>query len=70
MEAVELDERIVDVTQRLFSLDSKVPITVDDGRHFINTTKKQVRPDCIGFISQRNSADSDDQRGSVQNDEK
>lgn len=41
VEAVELDERIVDVTQKLFSLDSKVPITVDDGRHFINTTKNK-----------------------------
>ena len=41
VEAVELDERIVEVTKKYFGVDPKLPLIIDDGRHFINTTTRK-----------------------------
>jgi len=41
VEAVELDDRIRDVAYEYFFVDEKVPVTIDDARHFLNTTDRR-----------------------------
>lgn len=41
VDAVELDERIVDASRTYFDLRLDVNVVVDDGRHFLETTEKQ-----------------------------
>ncbi len=41
VDVVELDERIKDLAIKYFEVDSTINITIDDARHFINTSKKK-----------------------------
>ena len=41
VDAVELDERIIEVSHRFFGLSDKATIIQDDARHFINQTNKK-----------------------------
>jgi len=41
VEVCELDERMEYVARKYFELPDDVKVTIDDGRHFINTTKKK-----------------------------
>ncbi|NRA13819.1 MAG: fused MFS/spermidine synthase, partial [Crocinitomicaceae bacterium] len=41
VEVCELDERMEYVARKYFNLSNEVKVTIDDGRHFMNTTKKK-----------------------------
>lgn len=41
VEAVELDGRIRDVAYEYFFVDPEVPVTIDDARHYLNTTDRR-----------------------------
>jgi len=41
VDVVELDQRIVDVAHDFFYLDNNVDVTVDDARHYLETTTKK-----------------------------
>lgn len=41
VDVVELDQRIAEVATQYFHIDSSVNVTVDDARHYINTTRQQ-----------------------------
>lgn len=38
-EAVEIDNRLIEIDKKYFFLDSSVKVTIDDARHFINVSK-------------------------------
>lgn len=41
VDAVELDERIIEVSRKFFGLGDEVQVIQDDARHYINRTEKQ-----------------------------
>ncbi|MCF8298383.1 MAG: fused MFS/spermidine synthase [Saprospiraceae bacterium] len=41
VEVVEIDKRLKEISHRFFGLDRKTNIIIDDGRHYLNKTKKK-----------------------------